>query len=108
MIRRLILAAALAAAPIAAAAQPAGLDGHRLFHQKCGMCHEPGGMGTGLLARRVQPPELEKRDNLNADYMFQYARRGLGNMPPIPPGQVSDDELRAIAAYLAAGPHGDK
>lgn len=99
---------ALAAALLAAgtsSAQEAGkgpaLDGKVLFHQKCDMCHGPGGMGTGLLARRVQPAELEKRTNLNRDYVFQYARRGLGNMPPITPGEVNDAELRAIAEHLA-------
>jgi mono/diheme cytochrome c family protein len=72
------------------------------------MCHEQGGMGTGLLARRVQPALLEQRANLNPGYVFQYARRGLGNMPPVTPGEVSDAELKAIAAYLAAGPQGRK
>ena len=103
MSRALTIATVLAATPLAASGQPA-LDGHALFHTRCGMCHEAGGMGTGLLARRVQPAELEKR-KLSPDYVFQYARRGLGNMPPILPGDVSDAELKAIAAYLAAGPH---
>jgi mono/diheme cytochrome c family protein len=106
MTRALILAAAVVCAAGAASAQPAGLNGHELFHHKCGMCHEPGGMGAGLLARRIQPAELEKRSKLDPDYVFQYARRGLGNMPPIPPGEVSDAQLKAIAAWLAAGPHG--
>jgi cytochrome c5 len=95
-----MVAAALAAS--SARAQDKTLDGKALFHQRCDMCHGPGGMGTGLLARRVQPAELEKRTNLNADYVFQYARRGFGNMPPITPGEVSDAELRAIAEHLAA------
>jgi cytochrome c5 len=108
MIPALTIAAALVAAPLAASAGPAPPDGRELFHHKCGMCHEAGGMGTGLLARRVQPAELEKRSNLDPDYVFQYARRGFGNMPPISPGEVGDDQLKAIAAYLAAGPHGGK
>lgn len=108
MIRAFAWAAALIAAPVVASAQPAELDGRELFHHKCGMCHEPGGMGAGLLARRIQPAELEKRSNLSPDYVFRYARGGLGNMPPIPPGDVSDTQLKAIAAYLAAGPHGGR
>ena len=96
---RLLLAAALSLIAGVALAQP--LDGKALFHQKCGMCHEAGGMGTGLLARRVQPAELEKRTNLNADFVFQYARRGFGNMPPVTPGDASDAELKAIAQHLA-------
>lgn len=100
---RLLMAAVLSLMAGAAPAQPAKpLDGKALFHERCASCHGPGGMGTGLLERRVRPAELEKRTNLNADYVFQYARRGLGNMPPITPGDVSDAELRAIARHLAA------
>ena len=102
MSRLLVAAALLSLMAGAALAQPSTPDGKALFHQKCGMCHEAGGMGTGLLARRVQPAELEKRTNLNADFVFQYARRGFGNMPPITPGDASDTELRAIAQHLAA------
>ncbi len=98
---RLLIAALLSLTAGAANAQVPALDGKTLFHEKCAMCHGPGGMGTGLLARRVRPPELEKRDNLNADYVFQYARRGLGNMPPVTAGEANDAELRAIGAYLA-------
>ncbi len=85
----------------AAKASSAALDGKTLFHEKCAMCHGPIGMGTGLLERRVQPAELEKRDNLMVDYVITFARNGLGNMPAIPRGEASDEQLRAIAEYLA-------
>jgi mono/diheme cytochrome c family protein len=62
-------------------------------------------MGTGLLARRMEVAELEQRDNLPAAYVVQAARRGIGNMPAIPRGEVSDEELQLIAEYLAAGAH---
>jgi mono/diheme cytochrome c family protein len=62
-------------------------------------------MGTGLLGRRVQPPLLEARSNLSVPVVIAFARQGLGNMPAIPRGEVSDAELQAIADYLAAGPH---
>ncbi len=101
-----MIVALVFAAALAGSAPPPALDGRQLFHQKCGMCHDAGGMGAGLLARRVQPALLEERSGLNADFVFQYARRGLGNMPPIAAGEVSDAQLKAIAAYLAAGPHG--
>ena len=101
-----MIVALVFAAALAGAAQPAARDGRQLFHQKCGMCHDAGGMGAGLLARRIQPALLEERSGLAAGYVFQYARRGLGNMPPIAAGEVSDAQLKAIAAYLAAGPHG--
>ena len=75
--------------------------GKRLFIEKCAMCHGPGGMGTGLLARRVEEPLLEKRTDLDADYVVQAARVGIGNMPAIPRGEVSDEQLKRIADYLA-------
>jgi mono/diheme cytochrome c family protein len=69
------------------------------------MCHGVGGMGTGLLARRVDPKvaELEKRDDLTPDYVITAARTGIGNMPTIARGEVSDKQMAAIAAYLAKG-----
>jgi len=58
-------------------------------------------MGTGLLARRVKEPLLEKRTDLTPDYVIQAARMGIGNMPAIPPGEVPDADMRKIADYLA-------
>ena len=79
--------------------------GEALYVEHCVSCHGPNGMGTGLLARRIQPALLEARDNLPAAYVIQAARRGIGNMPAIPRGEVGDEQLQAIADYLAAGPH---
>jgi mono/diheme cytochrome c family protein len=76
------------------------LDGRVLFNQKCLMCHAKNGMGTGLLSRRVQPAELLLRTDLVAAYVSRAARSGIGNMPAIPRGEVSDAQLNAIAEYL--------
>ena len=86
--------------------RPTATDGEKLYVEHCAMCHGPNGMGTGLLARRVQPALLEQRDNLAAAYVVMAARRGIGNMPAITRGEVSDADLKQIADYLAAGPHG--
>jgi mono/diheme cytochrome c family protein len=86
--------------------RPNATGGEKLFVEKCAMCHGPIGMGTGLLARRVQPAMLEQRNNLAAAYVIMAARRGIGNMPAIPRGEVGDADLQQIADYLAAGPHG--
>ena len=91
--------------PITLASRPGVTGGEALYVEHCISCHGPNGMGTGLLARRVQPALLEARDNLAAPYVVMAARRGIGNMPAIPRGEVSDEELKAIADYLAAGPH---
>jgi mono/diheme cytochrome c family protein len=88
----------------ASAAARAALDGKALYHEKCFMCHGPGGMGTGLLQRRVQPAELAKRTNLTKAQVIAVARSGLGNMPPISRGEVSDSQLAAIADYLVTAP----
>ena len=117
MKRLLIAAVALAAGtaiaqgpppapkPVTLASRPNATGGEALYLEHCASCHAANGMGTGLLARRVEPALLEARDNLPAAYVIQAARRGIGNMPAIPRGEVGDEQLQAIADYLAAGPH---
>ena len=74
-----------------------------LFVEKCGMCHREMGMGTVILARRMEPAKamLEKRTDLAADFVISAARNGVGNMPRIARGEVSDAQLKTIADYLA-------
>jgi mono/diheme cytochrome c family protein len=75
----------------------------RLYVEKCAMCHRQMGMGTVILARRMDPKvaRLEARDDLTAEYVTIAVRQGIGNMPRIPRGEVSDAQLARIAAYLA-------
>lgn len=77
-----------------------------LFVEKCGMCHRQMGMGTVILARRMEPKlaMLEARQDLSADAIIAAARKGIGNMPRISRGEVSDAQLAQIAAYLAKEP----
>ena len=93
--------------PVTLVDRPNATGGEALYVEFCAMCHAPNGMGHGLLGRRMDTPDLEKRDNLPAQYVVLAARQGIGNMPAIPRGEVSDEDLQAIAGYLAAGPHGD-
>ena len=92
--------------PVTLVDRPEAAGGEALYVEFCAMCHASNGMGHGLLGRRMDTPDLEKRDNLPAQYVVLAARQGIGNMPAIPRGEVSDAELQAIAEYLAAGPHG--
>lgn len=73
-----------------------------LYVEKCAMCHRQMGMGTIILARRVDPGQamLEQRRDLTRDYIVAAARGGIGNMPRIPQGELSDAQLETIAAYL--------
>jgi mono/diheme cytochrome c family protein len=90
-------------APETLSSRPQAASGERLYLEKCAMCHGPGGMGTGLLARRADQPLLEKRTDLTVDYVVQAARMGIGNMPAIPRGEVSDADLQLIAQHLDKG-----
>ena len=76
-----------------------------LFVEKCAMCHRQMGMGTVLLSRRLPANStmLEQRTDLTPEYITSAARMGIGNMPRIPRGEVSDAQLDTIAAYLAKG-----
>jgi mono/diheme cytochrome c family protein len=74
-----------------------------LYVEKCSMCHRQMGMGTVILARRMDPKIaiLEDRPNLPPAFVSAVVRSGLGNMPPISKGEVSDEQLARIANYLA-------
>ena len=93
-------------APETLSSRPKAGPGERLYLEKCAMCHGPGGMGTGLLARRTEQPLLEKRTDLTVDYVVQAARMGIGNMPAIPRGEVSDADIDLIAKHLARAGEG--
>jgi mono/diheme cytochrome c family protein len=77
--------------------------GAAAFGTKCAMCHRGKAMGTVLLARRMKPDiaDLENRTGLDPDVVKAVVRGGIGNMPRIPRGEVSDAELDLIARYLA-------
>ncbi len=91
--------------PVTMAKRPDATGGEALYVEYCAMCHNANGMGTGLLARRRDDALLEEREDLTAAFVVIAARNGIGNMPAIPRGEVSDEQLQAIGDYLAAGPH---
>lgn len=89
--------------PVTLASRPNAQGGERIYVEKCIMCHGANGMGSGLLARRIDVPDLEQRKDLDKSYVIMAARHGIGNMPAIPRGEVSDAQLEQIADYLASG-----
>ena len=111
--RRLVVMAmvALAAAgggmpALIAATAPPPPDGKELYRTRCGMCHQGIGMAVSLLSRRPGDTSkglLENRKDLSVEFVFTAARTGIGNMPRIARGEVSDAELTAIGDYLTQG-----
>ena len=84
----------------------AATDGAALFAERCGVCHRTNGMGVGILARRPGDASkglLENRSDLTVALITTVTRVGIGNMPRISRGEISDAEMIAIAEYLAKG-----
>jgi hypothetical protein len=61
------LMVALALAASAAHSQEPAPNGKALYREKCVMCHDKTGMGTGILSRRVKVAELLLRVVGDAD-----------------------------------------
>ncbi len=83
-------------------ARDASTPEQALFVEKCGMCHREMGMGTVILARR-QPPDraiLERREDLTPELIRVAVRTGIINMPRLPRGEVTDEQLEAIIRHL--------
>lgn len=95
----------LGASPLPLIAAP---DGQALYVQHCSACHDRGREypGTARLADRwPQQASLLDRDALPVAFVRHIVRHGLNLMPPFRPGELSDQELQALAEYLDAGPH---
>ena len=61
--------------------------------------------GPAALAARYQgalPGALELRDDLDAEALRLFVRHGIGAMPSFRKAELSDADIEAIAAYLAA------
>ncbi|MCC7462399.1 MAG: cytochrome c [Gammaproteobacteria bacterium] len=117
------LAAAADAAPPAAAGPAATFasgsiaTGQAAFQRVCAPCHAKGpGLdgspmlpGAAALAIRHQgavSPFLEERSDLGAEVIRVFVRQGVGTMPMFRKTEISDAEIAAIAAYLAASARG--
>jgi len=104
---------ALAAAQVAAAAEPAGAgksgtpDVGRLTYEKwCAPCHAPGPDHPGTQAldalyRGSKPGALVERKDLTPPIVKQFVRKGVSVMPFFRKTEISDTELDALAAFLS-------
>jgi mono/diheme cytochrome c family protein len=79
--------------------------GKLVFAQHCAECHADGigHPGTQRLgwSRGEKFSVLEKRTDLNADYIKLIVRRGLLEMPAFRPSEISDADLVELDSYLA-------
>lgn len=97
----------------ASAAGSRGPDGKAAFALHCGACHArgPGDEGRAMPAgtealhlkyrNGEKPPTLEDRDDLPYPVLNVFVRHGTGSMPGFRKTELSDDEIKAIAGYLA-------
>ena len=108
MIARVIVVLSFLLTPVA---RPSAADtaspatrasGAELFNPHCGICHLQMGPGTIMLGRRLGPDHalLDERLDLDAAYIKQVVRNGIGGMPPQTRVDLTDNELDRIAGYL--------
>jgi mono/diheme cytochrome c family protein len=118
---RIIQTAALAGlAFLATAASAAAADsksavvqhGSEVFAKWCAPCHGkgPGDQdrpmlpGTEALAAKYKgekPAAIEDRTDLPLEVLQVFVRQGVWSMPGFRKSEVSDDDIKAIAAYIA-------
>ncbi len=109
----LALIASLAAGSAVAAEAPRG---KAVFDLWCGGCHKPLGpyvssvAGTSVLERTYKgskPAALEQRTDLDAATVKLFVRKGSKFMPFFRKTEIGDEDLEALAAYLAKGPRSE-
>lgn len=69
------------------------LDGKELYEQSCSTCHGPKGK------KGVSGAKDLSRSELSLEERMRIIREGKGAMIPFE-GQLSEEEIRAIAKYL--------
>jgi len=74
---------------------PAGVDGKAVFTDNCGSCHTLSAAGTS----GTTGPNLDDV-SLDATAIEGIVRDGRGAMPSLG-GNLSDDEIAAVAAFVA-------
>ena len=97
---------------------PLLIRGREVFQARCQACHgdypkdrDSGGLlnlppmpGTQALQAKYQgklPALLEQRTDLTPELISVFVRQGTGSMPFFRPTEVSDEDLKALGAYLS-------
>lgn len=97
----------MAAGNLPAGVTPAMVqEGQQLFGTVCAACHGPGGTGT-TLAPNLTDEEWLNISGRNYDEIVQVVQTGVPQpeehpapMPPRGGGSFTDDQVRALAAYV--------
>ena len=109
-----VLALLCIAGPLRAADDAATLArGKLVFTRTCAPCHgaDRGDFGRAMLpgtdALRIKyqgklPALLELRTDLAPAVIRTFVRRGTWSMPPMRKTEISDAEIDAVGAYIAA------
>jgi mono/diheme cytochrome c family protein len=107
----LLLATCLAGGRVNAADAAASPEGHAVFARWCGDCHAPVSERRKMLAgtyvlqqlyKGTKPAALEQRTDLTRAYVKRIVRTGWNIMPPTRKTEITDQQLDALAAYLAS------
>lgn len=84
-------------------------EGAGIFNHYCVVCHGRGRQYPGTMSLEKlygwEKAALEDRDNLTADFVRYLVRNGRGMMPGFRPAEINEQELAAMATFLANGPH---
>ena len=98
--------AAHAASPAPGATVPAG---QAVYEHWCAPCHSAGRGNPGTESLQVKyagktPAVLLDRRDLTPQAVAAFVRAGVLSMPPFRKTEITDAELAALSAYVAAGP----
>jgi (+)-pinoresinol hydroxylase len=100
----LAVALALSAAGISAQDAAELERGKEVFDNWCAACHtgnRPGSVALEVRYQGVRPAHLEDREDLVPELTRFFVRNGISIMPPFRKTEITDEELEALAAYLA-------
>lgn len=79
-------------------------NGKDVYMKWCNGCHMDSPFAPGTIyLRKARGDELAlilERKDLSADYLNHLVRKGMNGMPLFRRTEISDDELRALIAFL--------